>query len=135
MFYGVNILAVLAATLSAMVLGFIWYGKFFLGTAWMREAGLREEDIKPADAARGFAVSIVISLVQCILLAWLMKASGQDDILGGLCLGAVTGIGFAAFTLIANDRYEQRSFRLSLINAGYRSLQFTIAGFILGAWS
>jgi len=35
---------------------------------------------------------------------------------------------------IANDRYAQRSLTLSLINAGYRSLPFIIAGVILGAW-
>ena len=30
--------------------------------------------------------------------------------------------------------FEQRSFRLWLINAGYMTLYFSVAGTILGAW-
>ena len=45
--FNVNYLAVIAATVSAMVLGSLWYGPI-LGKQWMKETKMTDEDIKAA---------------------------------------------------------------------------------------
>lgn len=129
-----NYLAIIVCTIFSMVLGFIWYTPITFGNAWMRELGVKEEDINPSDAVKGYIFSLVSSFVQALLLAVFMNMMGAATLMQGLYAGAAVGIGFIALTFISNDMYEQRSFKLSLINSGYRVVYFTVIGAILGVW-
>ena len=48
MFEGINFIAVAAATLSSMVLGFLWYTPILFGKQWQKAVGLRDEDMDNA---------------------------------------------------------------------------------------
>lgn len=41
-----NFIAIFAASLIPMVMGFIWYHPKVLGTVWMKASGLTEEKTK-----------------------------------------------------------------------------------------
>ena len=125
-----NELAVLAAALSAFVLGGLWYGPLFK-QAWCREAGV-DPGSAPQHPARVFAIALLASLVAAATFAWFigpapgLRIAVQDGVLAGLAMVAMSfGINYA---------FARRSLRLWLIDAGYHTLQFTLYGLIIGLW-
>jgi TctA family transporter len=58
-----NFIAIFAAALIPMVVGFIWYNPKTLGSAWMNAAGLTEEKLKGANMPLIFGLSYVFSVL------------------------------------------------------------------------
>jgi hypothetical protein len=127
----VNWLAVLAAALSAFLLGGLWYSPAMFMKAWQRGAGLTDEQLKGGNAAKIYGGAFVLSLVAAATFAMF---------LGKLPVGVATAYGFCAgLTWVAasfgiNYLFERRPLSLLLVNGGYHTLQFTLYGLILGLW-
>ena len=127
----VNWLAVLAAAISAFLLGGLWYSPALFGKAWQRGAGLTDEQLKGGNPGKIYGGAFVLSLVAAATFAMF---------LGKLPAGTATAYGFCAgLTWVAasfgiNYLFERRSFGLFLVNGGYHTLQFTLYGLILGLW-
>ena len=127
----VNWLAVLAAAISAFLLGGLWYSPALFGKAWQRGAGLTDEQLKGGNPGKIYGGAFVLSLVAAATFAMF---------LGKLPVGTATAYGFCAgLTWVAasfgiNYLFERRPFGLFLVNGGYHTLQFTLYGLILGLW-
>ena len=127
----VNWLAVLAAALSAFLLGGLWYSPALFGKSWQRGAGLADEQLKGGNPAKIYGGAFVLSLIAAATFAMF---------LGKLPVGTATAYGFCAgLTWVAasfgiNYLFERKSFGLFLVNGGYHTLQFTLYGLILGLW-
>ena len=67
-----NLLAILAATLVPLVMGFIWYNPKVLGTAWMSAAGLTEEKLKGANMAVIFLISLLFSFLLAFQIQYMV---------------------------------------------------------------
>ena len=126
----INWLAVVAAAVSAFVLGGLWYGPLFK-QAWCREAGI-DPNARPGHPARVFATAFLAALVAAAAFAWLLGPAPEllramhDSLLVGL---AIVAMGFGI-----NYAFAGRSLKLWLIDGGYHTLQFVLYGAILGAW-
>ena len=130
MMAGINYRAVLAAAVSAFVLGGIWYGPLFK-RAWCREAGI-DLDRQHGHPARVFGVAFVAALAAALAFAVFL---GARPALGtALHAGFATGLGFVAMGFAINYSFAGRSLKLWLIDGGYHTLQFTLYGLILGLW-
>lgn len=125
-----NWLAVIAAAVSAFVLGGIWYGPLFK-RAWCREAGI-DPDSAPPHPARIFATAFGCSLLAALMFAIFLgpEASAAD----GFGAGFVVGLFFVAMSFGINYAFAQRSIKMWMIDAGYHIAQFSLYGLILGAW-
>ena len=74
---GVDWLAVLAATVSAFILGATWYSKPVFGKVWMQEIGLTEEAVESANMPLTFGVTFVLQAIAAIALsAFLAENNG-----------------------------------------------------------
>lgn len=129
-FDAINWLAVIAAAVSAFVLGGLWYGPLFK-RAWCREAGI-DPDAAPPHPARIFAIAFVCSLLSALVFAATLAPTATPA--QGAAAGALVGLFFVAMSFGINYAFAQRSFRLWLIDGGYHLLQFTLYGLILAAW-
>jgi hypothetical protein len=125
-----NWLAVLAAALSAFLLGGVWYGPLFK-QAWCREAGI-DLHAAPGHPARVFGSAFVFALVAAIAFAWWLGP--RPDLQDALCKGLVAGAALVATSFGINYAFAQRSLKLWLIDGGYHTLQFALYGLILGLW-
>ena len=132
-----NWLAILAATVSAFAVGFLWYGPI-LGKAWMDATGLTEEKIAEGNMVRTFSLAFAFQLVMAFCLAMFFYSDPESAQLvnaySGTFYGFLTGFGWVAMALGVNALFEQRSFRYIAINGGYWIVVFTLMGLILGAW-
>ena len=83
----VNWLAVLAAALSAFLLGGLWYSPAMFLKAWQRGAGLTDEQLKGGNAAKIYGGAFVLSLIAAATFAMF---------LGKLPVAEATAYGFCA---------------------------------------
>ena len=127
-----NFLAIGISALSSFVLGGLWYSPLLFGKAWMKETGITEEAAKNQNMAKVFGFAFITSLVIAFNLAMFLGSS--STLATGILYGFLAGFGWVAMSFAINDLFEQRSFKLFAINAGYHTIGFTIMGAILGAW-
>lgn len=129
---GVDWLAVVAATISAFILGAIWYSKALFGNAWMQEVGLTEDAVNNANMAMTFGMTFVLQIIAAIAMsAFLGEGSNWME---GLHTGLWIGIFWVATAYGVTYLFEQRSMRLWLINAGYYVVLYAMMGTIIGAF-
>ncbi len=157
----VNYLAILAATFSTLVVGFIWYNPKVFGTIWMRESGMTEEKAKGANMFKVFGLTILFSLfIAFIMQTLVIHQFGALGMIGadpsvakpsyeafmndygdayrtfkhGALHGFMAGLFLALPVLGVNSLYERKSWKYILINGGYWIVSFTIMGAILCGW-
>lgn len=127
----INWLSILAASLSAFVIGGIWYGPLF-GKAWMAASGKTEEELQQRNMVQVFTVSLLLILIAAINLEMFIGLEGT--LAYGMFAGLLAGIGWVATLIGVIYLFEKRSLKLWLINAGYSVIALTLMGSILGAW-
>jgi hypothetical protein len=124
--------AILAATVSAFLIGGVWYSPILFSRAWMKAAGLSEEEVQRGNMAKIFGLSFLLILVMAVNLAAFL--SGPADLVWGMTAGALAGIGWVAASLGVLYLFEHRPLKLFLVNGGYLAVSFVVMGGILGAW-
>jgi hypothetical protein len=135
--------AVIAAVISSFVIGLLWYGPL-LGNAWMKEMGMAA-DFKPAPAQlkRSMLLMGVSALLTALVLSCAIELSrpsvpdAADDIpdaIYGLTVALGAWIGFYIPLLLSGVAWENRSWRLFFINAGYHLAALSAAAMILAHW-
>ncbi len=131
-FSQVNLLAVLAAAITTMAIGSLWYSKLLFGNVWMKLNGFKEDN-PPGNVARTMIITFILSLVMSFNLAAFL-ADPSTDVVFGMTAGFLAGFGWVALSIAVIAMFEQRSFAYIAINAGYWVVSFTAMGAILGSW-
>ncbi len=136
-FSSINLLAVLVATLSTFLVGWLWYGPLF-GKAWMDAVGFTEEDLQEGNMAKIFGLAFIFELIMAFNLAMFLTGSPEAaetmSAGTGAFYGFLTGFGWIFFAIAVHSLYEKKSWKYIFINGGYWTVSFTIMGLILGAW-
>jgi len=138
-----NWLAIVAAVIASVVIGLLWYGPL-LGSAWMKEMGVAP-DFKPDPALlkRSLLLMIVSALLTAVVLACAIElclpstSSADDDAphaMVGLTVALGVWLGFYVPLLLGGVAWENRSWKLFGINAGYHLAALLAAGMILAHW-
>ena len=138
-----NYLAILAAVASNIVIGFLWYGPLF-GQAWMKEVGI---DPARKPEPKVFARAMVLMVIGALLTAFVLALSievwrpsswnaGQDapNAVYGFFTAVFIWAGFYVPLLLGSVGWEQKSWKLFGINAGYQLAALLAAGMILAFW-
>ncbi|HKJ57048.1 MAG TPA: DUF1761 domain-containing protein [Nitriliruptoraceae bacterium] len=120
--------AVLAAAVSMFVLGGAWYGALF-ARRWQELVGLADDEVA-AGTVRVFGIAGVASLVIAGVLGLFIGADAgvADASLAGL----LAGLGWVAPALAMSYAFARRPTGLTVIDAGYHVLAFTLAAALLG---
>ena len=122
--------AIIVATVAAMIIGFIWYGNWGFGKSWMALAGRpMGEGQQPGPL---YALTALAALVECIALSWFISTTGYKTGAGGAIIGLYAGLGFVATAMFSEVIFAGRPPRLYAINAGYQVFQAVVLGAIIG---
>ena len=131
----VNLVAVLAAAIASMVLGFLWYGPLF-GKQWIQLMGWGKMNKAAMDkmkkgASKGYAVMFVTSLVMAYVLAHIVAYSGAVTAMEGAQAGFWIWLGFVATVTLGSVLWEGKSMKLYYLNAAYHLVNLAVMGVIL----
>ena len=129
----INYLAVALATISTMVVGFVWYTPKVFGNYWMKTAKV--------DPNQGSAVGpILVTLFVSFISAWVLAAAATVTFAfqGGSYLGAafiaaiVLWAGFTAARFITHDAFERRPSGLTILNIAHELVTVLVMALIIG---
>jgi Protein of unknown function (DUF1761) len=126
-----NIWAILAAAISAFVIGGLWYAPFLLGSPWKRANRFTADP--PAAGPKGFTIAFLLSLVMAVNLAMFLNAPTTTLAFGAMA-GFLAGAGWVAVGIGIVAVFEHRPLKYVLINGGYLTVALTVMGAILGGW-
>ena len=129
----INMLAVVAAAMSAFVVGGLWYSPLLFGHAWMRANNFTEAQVNAFPKGRMFGCAIPLCLIMAMNLA-IFLAEATTDWVWGMTAGALAGAGWVATGIAVVALFENKSWAYILINAGYNIVAFVLMGLIIGAW-
>lgn len=130
-FLDINPIGVVLATVVPMVLGFLWYGPLF-GNTWMAARGITREQMGEVNVGQAYGLTTALALVTAIAMAMVLSAASAQDLVAGVVLGAIVGIGFVATALWTNGIFEDRNKTLVILNAGYQVVSLSLMGAVIG---
>ncbi|TYA74178.1 DUF1761 domain-containing protein [Seonamhaeicola marinus] len=156
-----NFLAIAAAAVSALVVGFIWYNPKVFGTAWMKAADMTEDKMKGANMGKIFAMAFIFAILLALGMHTLtIHQIGAMGMVGGdlenalpsyaafmsdygtahrsFGHGALHGFFAGIFVglpiLGTNALFERKGAKYILINAGYWAVTMAVMGAIICGW-
>lgn len=128
-----NVWAILAATVSAFVLGGLWYSPMLFHRGWMRANGFTEADVAKGNQGKIFGLAFVFTLIMAFNLAMFLN-DPKTDLAWGATAGFLTGFGWAALGLSIVALFERRPWQYMVINGGYLTVALVVMGAIIGGW-
>jgi hypothetical protein len=128
----INWLAVIAAGLSAFLVGGIWYSPALFANAWMADNKLNTDELKAASKAKTFGFTALFSIIMAVNLAMFL-ADAKTDVTWGATAGFLAGI-WTFCAIAIHSLFELKSWRLIFINGGYSVVSLTLMGTIIGLW-
>jgi uncharacterized protein DUF1761 len=137
--HNLNLLAVLVAAISTMVVGFVWYSPILFAKPWMREMGYDPNDKSRVQemqksAGPAYLGSFVASLVSAFVLALFLHQMRAQSLELGLLVGSHVWLGFVATVQLTGVLFMKQSMKLFAINTGYQLVCYLVMGAILGVW-
>lgn len=128
----INWLAVLLATLSGFITGWLWYSPLLFANAWMKVNNFTEATLKKGNPLRIYGISGLLFFVMAVNLSMFLANTPGLKFLSGLLYGALSGLWvFCGVVIIA--LFERRPAQYMLINGGYGILSLAVMGGIVGA--
>jgi hypothetical protein len=134
-FTGVNYLAIVIAAVAAWLAGAGWY--MALGRTWMAALAITPEKMQAArqepDAYLPFIYAFAAELVMAWTLAGLLGHIGPLSLRNGIISAAFCWLGFVMTTMLVNNSFAKRDWRLMWIDGGHWLLVLVLMGAIIGA--
>ncbi|HYE22261.1 MAG TPA: DUF1761 domain-containing protein [Verrucomicrobiae bacterium] len=133
-----NIWAVVAAAVSNMILGFLWYGTLFR-KPWSQEMGMdkltpqQQEQMK-----KGMGLSYLLAFIGALLTAYVfahvLNAFESNSINMAVQGAFWTWLGFIVPVKYGDKLWGGKSHKLFVIEAGYFLVSLILMGIILQQW-
>lgn len=141
----INWLAIVAAAILPLVIGYIWYNPKVFGTAWMKETGMTEEKAKTMNPGKTYGLAVVFAFFLAFSIYMTVMVGGPDGMRHGMepyltfKHGALHGSMLALFIglpmFATNALFEMKSFKYVAINVGYWVVTMALMGGIINGWT
>ena len=140
-FSGISIVGILVAFVVSFISGAIWFGPKTFYPVWMRAKGntsgqLTAEQNKPALLFGGTILGILIQTITLAVIINSLKANGTAlGVVQGAGIGLALGVGIGMFASLSHRLFSGESLKVWVIETANDSINLTIAGAIIAAFS
>lgn len=133
----INYTSILALTAFAQIIGALWYSPVLFGNLWLKLMNFSKQQLKEIEKTN-MSAHMFISLIQHLILIFVLEITltimGMNTFAQGFLTGFLLWAGFVLTTMLNSVLWEQKDFKIYLINITHYLVVFTIAGGILGYW-
>ena len=136
----INYLAILAAGVSNMILGYLWYGPLF-GKQWIVWSGMNQQGLdaaKTKGVAKSYVLMFLGALVMAYVLAHVIVFGGTYTQTTGISAGISSAVwswlGFIAPVTLGTVLWDNKPWKLWVLNNGYNLVGLILMGIILSLW-
>jgi hypothetical protein len=136
-FAGINYLAILIAAVAAWMAGAVWY--MSLGKIWMAALGTTPEAMEKSRKEPGAFLPFIYAFAAEVVMAWAVAGvlghlgPGQVTLRNGMISAGFCWLGFVMTTMLVNNSFARRDWRLMLIDGGHWLVVLLLIGAIIGA--
>ncbi len=134
----INYIAVVAAAVVSMILGWLWYSPVLFGNLWMKLSGINPKKVgksKQKGMGKLYFIAFIGLLVTAYVLAHFVDYLEATTISAGMQAGFWIWIGFVAPVMLGTVLWDEKPWRLYFILAGYQLVSLLISGSILAVWT
>ena len=124
--------AILAAAVSAFVIGGLWFSPIMFGSLWRKANGFGAGEPKTSPG-KVFGISFILSLIMAFNLAMFLN-DPKTTLAWGATAGFLAGFGWVAMGIAMISLFERRPFSYVFVNGGYLTVALVVMGAILGGW-
>lgn len=132
-----NWLAVVVGALIYFALGALWYSPMLFGRAWQRSIGWDESRTPPQQSVMTYVLPLIAYLVMATAVGLVAAATGTDELVQGIVLGLVLGIGLSlahTFVDASFDPNKPEPWTWFAINGTYHALGLVIVAVVIAIW-
>jgi hypothetical protein len=129
----VNVIALVVVAVAKSFIGFLWYSPVLFGKLFVRLAGCDEKKLMK-DFPRAILIDIIANFIMAFVLVHAVVYAGANAFSTGLVVGIFNWIGFVAVGMLFSVNFEQRPFRLFLLNNGFQLITIALMGAVLAVW-
>jgi hypothetical protein len=126
-----TIIAILAASVAAQILGGLWYSQSVFGKMWTKEMKFTKAKLAKVDMKTPIVVMFLTNIVTATILWWLQLATSAGTIGKALSLGLAVWIGFTATVQLGGVLWEMKTLKWYAINAGHSLVSLLLMSAIL----
>lgn len=134
-----NWLAIAAAAVASMFIGFLWYG-FLFNAQWMAGNGFTMEGEKMFKngaevpmSATPMIVNTIVMFVYALVLNWLFGKMNVSTWQTGATIGGAIGVLMALGVMVGN-MFAMNPMSLTMVDGSYSLVVFAVIGAIVGGW-
>ena len=132
----INYLAVFAAAIASMVIGFLWYGPLF-GKMWMSLMSFDNKKLKEAKKegmGKIYTLAFLSSLIMSYILAHFVFYTQVKTITDGIILAFWVWLGFFATTQLGMVLWEGKPIKLYFLKTLHDLASLCVMASILTVW-
>lgn len=118
-----QIIIVIAASITSMIIGFLWYSPFLFGNLWMRLSGFTKESMdqmKAKGMGKTYGISFILEIVTAYVFSHLILATNTYTIPGVLELSSFVWLGFFVPVLASGFLWDKKPFMLFVLHSLHR---------------
>lgn len=134
-----NWLAIAAAAVAGMILGFLWYGALF-NAQWMAGNGftmdgekMLKNGVEVPMSSTPMIFNTVCMVVYALIINWLLGKMNISTWASGATVGAGIGL-IMLLGVIVGNLFAMNPSSLSMVDGSYSFVLFTVIGAIVGGW-
>ncbi len=128
--FAVNYVGVIAATIVAMIVGFVWYSKPLFGKVWSKQTGVQMGG-NSKGMGKTMIAALFASLITAYILAVLISSLGATTISGAVWVAVIVWLGFVVSFNIARMAFEKTSMDFFLEEIGHHLVAFVLMSIVI----
>ncbi len=129
----VNIIAVVAATIACMALGFFWYSPKVFGDKWLKLTGLSQQHAQ-TDMKKAMITGLLATFISNYFIAVLLLLVGTQTIAEAATVALILWLATALPLELHGVAWEKRPIQLLHINASNALATFVLGAVVLQWW-
>lgn len=129
--YLINYVAVIIASIVAMILGILWYGPI-LGKPWKKLNGFTDKKMSemPLSQKQAILIGFIKTIILFSLFAVIIKSIGYVNITDAIITAILVWLLLAMYAL-NSFIWEGKNLKLILINVGYDLVALLVGAIII----
>ena len=132
----INYLGVVVSAIVIFAIGALWYSPMLFGRQWIAAHGYTPEKLAEMRQGMGkaYGITFVCYLVLAAVMNILINRMLIATALGGVKLGAIIWLGFAATIGLTANVFSEKRFAVYLIDTTYQLMYLIAVAVVLAVW-
>lgn len=120
-----DLIPVILAGLSSIVIGSLWYSPMLFGSYYIKIMGWDNKKTKKttSSATPSYIISTIASLFTAVVLNTFITRVGITDVFSGLELGFLVWLGISAPVMLSNFLWGDNRWGLFYLNVSFQLIQ------------